>query len=149
MCETAETRLDHCSGENDLVRGRGSGVSRAGCWRGGERQGGQACPVVDHGDLGADVETVVDWPLPTSTTFCCCCCFLTVLCVHTLTGLAQWSCSCTECMGICQKMLMACLYSFPKQIQMSATVCCGWPSFPVSCSSLSFSVWGIRLRDSG
>lgn len=35
--------------------------------RGGEREGDEACPVVDHRDLGVDMETTVEWPLTTLT----------------------------------------------------------------------------------
>lgn len=38
------------------------GVSRTGCLRGGDGEGDEACPVVDHRDLGVDMETTAEWP---------------------------------------------------------------------------------------
>lgn len=38
------------------------GVSRTGWLRGGEREGDEACPVVDHRDLRVDMETTGEWP---------------------------------------------------------------------------------------
>jgi len=39
------------------------GVSKIGWLRGGEREGDEACPVVDHRDLGVDMQTTAELPL--------------------------------------------------------------------------------------
>ncbi len=62
------------------------GVSRTGWLRGGEREGDEACPVVDHWDRGVDMETTAERP-PAGTDKVSENIFLLIvlLCMHTQT----------------------------------------------------------------
>lgn len=64
------------------------GFSRTGWLRGGDREGDEACPVVDHRDHGVDMETTAEGPpagtgsLRTAVVFYSLC---LSLCAHTNT----------------------------------------------------------------
>lgn len=73
------------------------GVDRTGWLRSGEREADEACPVVDHRDLGVDMETTAERP-PAGTDRVsenvCCFLLIVLLCMHTNLHSCIYVCVC-------------------------------------------------------
>ena len=119
-----------------------AGVSRTGCLRGGDGEGDEACPAVDHRDLGVDMETTAEWPpagtgsLRTAVVFYTFCSSVRTH-KHIRVDPARHRNPILECMRMfvrkCRRIFL-CL--FPKQIQMYVVVGLRFQCHGLYCLSL-------------